>query len=139
MRYATGHRAQTRGRILEAAAGLFRARGYQSTGVDAIMASADLTAGAFYAHFASKEALLTEALDSAFQQSRKAWARIDRLRGAAWLRAFGSFYLSPEHRDHADGGCPMPALAPEVGRLGDESRSVFERHVRDLVDTVGRH
>src|SRR5262245_57495578 len=139
MRYAAGHKAQTRARILEAAAGLFRSGGYQSTGVDAVMAAADLTAGAFYAHFSSKEDLLAGALESAFEQSRSDWTRIDRLKGAAWLRAFASFYLSREHRDRADRGCPMPALAPEVGRLGDESRDVFERHVRDLVDTVDRH
>jgi TetR/AcrR family transcriptional repressor of nem operon len=140
MRYGAGHKAQTKSRILDAAAGLFRSRGYQATGVDAVMASADLTAGAFYAHFSSKEDLLAGALDNAFQQSRAGWpARIDRLSGAAWLRAFASFYLSREHRDHADRGCPMPALAQEVGRLGDESRQVFERHLRGLVDTVDKH
>ena len=58
MRYPADHKQRTGQRILNAASSLFRSRGYDATGIDAVMASADLTAGAFYAHFRSKEDLL---------------------------------------------------------------------------------
>jgi hypothetical protein len=49
MRYPADRKQQTSQRILNAASTLFRSRGYDATGIDAVMASADLTAGAFYA------------------------------------------------------------------------------------------
>jgi len=54
MRYAAGHKQQTNEKILRAAGRLFRQRGYAATGVDAVMASANLTPGGFYSHFRSK-------------------------------------------------------------------------------------
>jgi AcrR family transcriptional regulator len=49
---------QTREMILDAAARLFASRGYGQTSIDAVIAEAGLSKGAFYHHFASKEALL---------------------------------------------------------------------------------
>jgi len=43
MRYKPGHKQATRDRIIAAAGRLFRERGYEATGVDAIMAEAGLT------------------------------------------------------------------------------------------------
>jgi AcrR family transcriptional regulator len=139
MRYPLDQKRRTRERILAAAAALFRRQGYSATGVDAVMASADLTAGAFYSHFRSKQALLATALDTAFRQSRRDWQNpLKGLRGRQWVRKFAAFYLSEGHRDAADVGCPMPALTPEISRSGEASRTVFERHLRDLIDTVAR-
>ena len=137
MRYPTGYKQQTNERILRAAGRLFRKQGYAATGVDAVMKSADLTAGAFYSHFRSKEDLLAEVLDSVFSESQNDRPEeLSKLRGHAWLRAFVSFYLSKEHRDVADRGCPMPALAAEVGRIGGKPRAVFEGHLRRVIDSI---
>lgn len=137
MRYPNDHKRKTRERIRSAAAAIFRRRGYAATGVDAVMASAKLTAGGFYAHFRSKRALLAEALDEAFKESRMGWPEaLKSLRGRPWIRQFASFYLSEAHRDDAGLGCPMPSLTPEVWRNGDASRKVFEQHLRRLVETV---
>jgi TetR/AcrR family transcriptional regulator, transcriptional repressor for nem operon len=140
MRYPADRKQRTSERILNAASGLFRSRGYEATGIDAVMASADLTAGAFYAHFRSKEDLLAKSLDSAFCQSGGGWSkRLASLRGRDWVRKFASFYLSRKHRDHPEQGCPMPALTPEIGRIGGPSREIFEQHLRGLIDLVGKH
>jgi|SRR5271166_6458204 len=140
MRYPAEQKQRTGARILNAASSLFRSRGYDATGIDAIMASADLTAGAFYSHFRSKEDLLAQSLESAFCQSGNAWSkRLSNLRGSDWVRKFASAYLSKAHRDNPQQGCPMPALASEIGRLGGPSRDVFEQRLRGLIDTVGEH
>jgi TetR/AcrR family transcriptional repressor of nem operon len=137
MRYPAAHKQQAYDRILRAAGNLFRRRGYMATGIDSVMASANLTAGAFYAHFRSKQDLLAKALDAAFCESRGAWSsQLETLRGRSWVRKFVSFYLSSEHRDMPEAGCPMPALAPEIWRIGGMPRSVFQRNLRDLVVTV---
>jgi len=58
MRYKENQKDTTRQKIIEVAARLFKVNGTDATGVAAIMTEAGLTNGAFYAHFASKEALL---------------------------------------------------------------------------------
>jgi TetR/AcrR family transcriptional regulator, transcriptional repressor for nem operon len=139
MRYPTDQKQQTSQRILTAASNLFRNRGYEATGIDAVMASAGLTAGAFYAHFRSKEDLLAKSLDCAFCKSGKSWAsRLANVKGPGWVRRFAGAYLSKAHRDNPELGCPMPALAPEIGRIGGASREVFEQYLRGLIAIVGR-
>jgi TetR/AcrR family transcriptional repressor of nem operon len=137
VRYPPGHREQTRARILRAAADLFRARGIAATGVDRVMARAGLTAGAFYAHFRSKDALVASAVDAAAAASRERWyGRFDELRGEAWARAFVETYLSEGHRDDRSGGCILPSLGAEVGHAGRPVRQRFEQRLRGMLDFV---
>jgi len=139
MRYAAGHKQHTSEKILRAAGRLFRKQGYAATGVDAIMASANLTSGGFYSHFRSKEDLLAETLDAVFREAGQDRPKpLNELKGRAWLRAFVSFYLSSDHRDAPDRGCPMAALAVEVARIGGKPRAVFEQHLRKVIDTVAQ-
>ena len=55
----------THERIVAAAARAIRRSGYAGTSVADIMKEAGLTHGGFYAHFASREAMLAEAADRA--------------------------------------------------------------------------
>lgn len=50
-------RGNARTRLLEAARDLIRAKGYAATTVDELCRAADVTKGAFFHHFASKDAL----------------------------------------------------------------------------------
>ncbi|MFC4116793.1 TetR/AcrR family transcriptional regulator [Nonomuraea zeae] len=54
--------AETRDRLLQAAADVFAARGYDGTRVSDIAATAGVSNGALYAHFGSKAELLVAAL-----------------------------------------------------------------------------
>ena len=56
-------RAETRQRLLAAAASLFAERGVDGASVDAIAAQAERTSGAVYDHFANKDGLLFAVLD----------------------------------------------------------------------------
>lgn len=58
-------KARTRQRILAEAQRLFRERGYAATSLEQISAAADVTKGAIYGHFASKEDLLLSAVEAA--------------------------------------------------------------------------
>jgi len=56
-------RAETRARLLEAAADLFVQRGIEGSSIDAIAEAADRTSGAVYDHFGGKEGLLFALLE----------------------------------------------------------------------------
>ena len=56
-------KADTRARLLDAAATLFAARGIDAVSVDAVADAADRTSGAVYDHFGSKQGLLLALLD----------------------------------------------------------------------------
>src|SRR5260370_22381425 len=112
MRYAPEHNEATRERILDAASRLFREHGVAAVGLAKIMAEADLTVRTFYTHFDSKEPLLRETLLRTLQDRHDALEQA--LRGGDLEMAVRA-YLSPEHRDAPGTGCPVAALAAELG------------------------
>lgn len=59
-------KAETRASLLEAAAEVFAARGFQAASVDQVAEAAGFTKGAVYAHFESKEDLFLAVLDERF-------------------------------------------------------------------------
>ena len=116
---APGKKQLTHERIVDAAARAIRRAGFDGVGVAEVMKEAGLTHGGFYAHFASRDALICEALERAGQDGteRVAQGRASRqARGASPLRAFVEQYLSEQHLAAAEQGCPVAALASEMPR-----------------------
>lgn len=137
MRYPPSRKHESRERILSAAADLFRRRGLDATGVDAVMAAAGLTAGGFYAHFRSKDALIAAAVGKAGEKAHARWiVPFDGLRGRAWSRAFLASYLSEAHRDDRESGCTLPSLSADVARSNVSARRTVEARLRGLFALV---
>ena len=61
MRKSKEEAAETRRRIVTAAAGEFREHGIVATGLSDLMQAAGLTHGGFYKHFESKDQVVAEA------------------------------------------------------------------------------
>src|SRR5438874_6348702 len=116
MRYEPQHKSQTRDRIVRNAARKLRAEGLSGPGVASVMKASGLTVGGFYKHFRSKDELLADAIAQAFSDSEKVYSSLQNLPREDRWREFVRLYLSPEHCDHPDSGCPVAALAPELGR-----------------------
>lgn len=131
-------KAHTHARIVDTASRLFRRDGYAGTGVDRLMEAVGLTRGGFYAHFRDKAALLSEALDHAFEQSRQNLleGKLAELSGAEWVQAATERYLDPRHRRHPDSGCAIPALGAEIARAPARVRRRFSVNVVGLVDAM---
>ncbi len=140
MRYSADRKEKTREKILRAAGRVFRREGFHGAGVDTVMAEAGLTAGGFYAHFESKQALLAEALAHAAKEvgGRGAEAT-DGLSGREWIAAFVMHYLSLDHWREVEEGCPLAALVSEVARADESVKRSFEATVRELVNEVASH
>src|SRR6058998_107126 len=105
----------THERIVNVASRAIRRSGYDGTGVADIMKEAGLTHGGFYAHFKSREEMLAEAADHAGAESV---AMATRVAAAAptgeALYAMLHFYLSKEHIEGRENGCPIAALGSEM-------------------------
>ncbi|MEZ4329164.1 MAG: TetR/AcrR family transcriptional regulator [Polyangiales bacterium] len=133
MRWKDGQKDETRAAIVAAAAELFRERGFGSTSVADVMARAGRTVGGFYAHFASKEELLTAVLDASFGSLERTLLRgLERTDGAEFVQMVTRRYLSPAHRDNPAHGCPLPALALEVARLGTAPQAALEEYLKQV-------
>jgi TetR/AcrR family transcriptional regulator, transcriptional repressor for nem operon len=117
MRYQPEHKAEIHQKIVKDASRRVRAEGLNGAAVTAVMRDSGLTHGGFYKHFRSKDDLLIESLSEAFREIADRLGHVgDRSQpGTAW-KAIVKAYLSPEHCDHADCGCPLAALAPELAR-----------------------
>jgi TetR/AcrR family transcriptional repressor of nem operon len=136
MRYDAEHKQRTRERLLAEAAKALRAEGPHRLGVAEVMAKAGLTHGGFYAHFASKDALVAETIGQMFEE---AGARTVRKLGegrppAEALRSYVDFYLSPAHRDRRTSGCPLPFLSADAPRLPEAARTRFAEGVGHLTE-----
>jgi TetR/AcrR family transcriptional regulator, transcriptional repressor for nem operon len=123
MRYRPEHKVETHRKIVKDASGRVRAEGLNGAAVATVMRDTGLTHGGFYKHFESKDELLMESLSEAFRDI------IDTLTvgaeqsppGEAW-KTIVKTYLSLEYCDHAERGCPMSALAPELARVDRKRR-----------------
>jgi len=95
-------RDATRARLITHALRLFGERGYASTAVSAIAASAGVSQGLLYHYFPGKTELVVAIFEDSMRDVRASWARADaepnpRLRLTALLSAIG--VLIREHRD----------------------------------------
>ena len=124
MRYRPEHKAEIHQKIVNDASRRVRAEGLTGAAVSAVMRDAGLTHGGFYKHFGSKDELLLASLSGAFREMAEylAHAAEESPPGTAWKRVVKA-YLSPEHCDHPECGCPLAALAPELARA-DETMKV---------------
>jgi TetR/AcrR family transcriptional regulator, transcriptional repressor for nem operon len=118
---------RTRRSAVEAASQLFRERGIESVSVGDVMATLGMTAGGFYRHFESKQALAAEACAAAFAAS--ALAQEPAGSAEAMLRR----YLSKAHRDAPAAGCPLPALASDMARQPAAVRHAYTEGVRNAL------
>ncbi|MBI3368991.1 MAG: TetR/AcrR family transcriptional regulator [Burkholderiales bacterium] len=129
----------THQRIVGVAARAIRRSGFDGVGVADVMKEAGLTHGGFYAHFASREAMLAEAMvqagrDSADNLSHGAEAR--QARGVSALRALIEGYLSDGHLSRIESGCAVAALLSEMPRQSVALRDAAAARVLALVEAV---
>ena len=139
LRAAPVPRADNRVRlVLDAAARLFREKGYASTSMRDIAAASGMLPGSLYYHFPSKEALLvavygegvghiTQAVESALARKGDPWERLERA-CTAHLEALlsGSDYAQVVIRVRPD---DVPEVATELTALRDGYERTFAQAI----------
>jgi TetR/AcrR family transcriptional repressor of nem operon len=130
MRKSREEAAETRRRIVKAAAREFREKGIVATGLADLMKAAGLTHGGFYKHFDSKDQLVAEATAAALD------TLLEGLAAHPTIDAAVAAYLSTRHRDNPSSGCPLAALGGELARFDKKAREAATAGFVRLVDIL---
>ncbi|NUP06257.1 MAG: TetR/AcrR family transcriptional regulator [Polyangiaceae bacterium] len=133
MRVSREQVAENRRKILDEAARLFRERGFEGVGVDAVMKAAGLTHGAFYGYFTSKEDLVAQACEHALAATDATWRESSDARSVLATR-----YLSKEHVRDRGGGCVFAALGSDVPRQKEDTRKTVTDAFRERVEALAK-
>ncbi len=139
-RATTRSKEATHERILDAASRAIRRSGYDGTSVADIMKEAGLTHGGFYAHFASRDAMLAEV---AHRAGAGTIAASERIAATAppeeALQRVMAAYLSKDHVKNVESGCPIAALGSEMPRQASEVKRAATLRIKEMIDVVARY
>src|SRR5258705_6931309 len=139
MRYDDNHKERTRARVLAEAAAAIRGKGVERVGVAEVMAGAGLTHGGFYAHFKSKDDLLTEAISYMFDDAYASFLRSAGGRSPAdALSNYIDAYLASSHRDDRAHSCPLAALSGDLPNMPALARARFADGTERLVAALAK-
>ena len=119
---------RTRERLLQAAFREVSRSGFQSAGIDTILAATNVTKGALYYHFESKEALGYAIVDEIVAKfTRDRWLRPLLNDGQAIDILIGIVRRIPSRPQDVRVSCPLLNLAQEMSSLDEQFRKRLER------------
>ena len=136
MGYSKAQKTRTHKRIVSIASKRFREKGLAGFGIAELMKEAGLTVGGFYKHFDSRDDLVAEAVNSAFGGWKR---RVDAAKSGGPSVSLGKLideYLNETHRDNPGSGCAFSALAPEIARGDNRTRSLTSEQVRSDIQLI---
>jgi TetR/AcrR family transcriptional repressor of nem operon len=120
----------TRQRLLQAAFREVYRYGFQSAGIDAILAATNVTKGALYYHFESKEALGHAIIEEIIAEITKdRWLRpLQQSKDKNPIDALiGIVQAIPARPRDVKRGCPLVNLTQEMSQLDEQFRKRLER------------
>jgi TetR/AcrR family transcriptional repressor of nem operon len=138
MGHSQTDKAETHKRIVKIAAKRLRENGLAGVGIAELMKEAGLTVGGFYKHFDSRDALVIEALGSAFGGWKR---RVDAAASGGTPLSYESLiddYLNEAHRDNPGTGCAFGALAGDLGRSDKRTRALASEQIRNYIQLLAR-
>lgn len=135
MSYSPQHKEQSRQRILQAAAVLFCSKGFDRVTLNQIMKQANMTHGAFYAHFSGKSSLYEAALK--FATAKDFWARTQKHTETkdTHLKALITRYLSWSRPDPRVPS-PLEFLVTDAAHQEEKVRQAYQACFNSLVDRL---
>jgi len=132
MPWPTEQKQRTRERIIESAVKLFSAQGFDNVAITDVMKDAQLTNGAFYAHFKSKQELYRKAITSAIKNSALAQ---DQEVDVSKLLAD---YLDINHVQQKTAPCPLAFLATDVATREKEVQIAYTDVYNNFINILNK-
>lgn len=140
MPYSKDHKHESRIRILESAFALFTQKGFEVTTIDEVMAGANMTRGAFYAHFPSKSQLYQAALVHAAEKTRIRYSKPEKTTEKSWMKVLLRGYLHEDHiQQKNENSCPLAFLVTDVAIREGSVRSAYTDAFRNMTQLIGRY
>ena len=128
---------RTRERLLQAAFREVQKSGFQSASIDAILAATNVTKGALYYHFESKEALGYAVVEEKIAQlTRDRWLRPMLSEGEVIDVLIGVVRRIPARPQDVRTGCPLLNLAQEMSQLDEQFRKRLAKIFLDWQEGV---
>jgi len=124
---------QTHVKLVDVAAQRLREGGLARLSIADLMAEAGLSHGGFYKHFASRDVLVTEAVEAALANGASL------VEPGSTKRSFEDLmrsYPGVAHRDDRGVGCAVPALLTEAEHAPAAARAPYTRQVEDNLATL---
>jgi TetR/AcrR family transcriptional regulator, transcriptional repressor for nem operon len=121
---------RTRRRLLQAAFREVYRYGFQSAGIDTILSATNVTKGALYHHFESKEALGHAIVEEIVAElTRDRWIRrLQRSKDKDPIDALiDTVRAIPSRPKDVKGGCPLVNLTQEMSQIDEQFRKRLER------------
>lgn len=124
-----GRKVTVRDKILETAATLFYNQGYVQTGINQIVAEADIAIGSLYKHFKSKNDLLYSYLE---QEDIRFFTTVEeklaqKKAPREKLIAYIDFRIDQQKSGNCT-GCHFIKINAEIGRTDDEVQQLVQKH-----------
>ena len=136
MAHRAGKKEESRAKILTSAGRGFRSRGFGGSGIDGLAKDADVTSGAFYAHFKSKAAAFREAVVVGLEDLRRGIGQARQQMGSNWREWFIDFYVGERRTCHLADSCALQSLSGEVARADEETRDAYEKELCSIIEAV---
>ena len=137
MAWGKQHKEKTRQKILDCAAPRFMHEGFDAVSIDAIMADAELTRGAFYAHFSSKKQLYAEAIKTAGMTSMEGLQQ--QADPEDMLHSLIAGYLSRKHCLNELPSCPLALLITDINHRDEVVRNAYTRTLQGFIGKIETH
>jgi len=128
MPWSDEHKIQSREKILDSAADLFTAKGFDGVSIDTIMTSSGLTRGAFYAHFSSKSDIYNQSVLHSIQRT-KCFIEQKNPRLALDL---AREYLRIGTPESDLNYCPLAFLVSDINQRDENVKSTYTRAVKQF-------
>ncbi|PST83691.1 TetR/AcrR family transcriptional regulator [Pedobacter yulinensis] len=124
-------------RILQTASRLFYQQGYNSTGINQIVAEAEIAIGSLYKHYRSKEELLIRYLEleeTAFFKGLAEYLEAVQSPGEKLMKLI-DYRIALQQRS-GFAGCPFIKINAEGGRLNKQVAELVTRHKQQQKTTI---
>jgi len=138
MPYSAEHKQQTREKILQSAIESFSRQGFENTSIDEVMANAEMTRGAFYAHFSSKSELYQQAILTGAMNSKLVKQKPEDIDDQQWVQQLVKGYLSIDHVKQKSGACPLAFLVTDVAVSEPEVRHTYTQVFQNMNKRITR-
>jgi AcrR family transcriptional regulator len=138
MRYRAGHKEEARACMIAAAGRGFRRRGFGGIGVDGLAKEAEVTSGAFYGHFPSKDAAFREVVIAGLEQLRAGVLAMQAAHQQNWIEAFIDFYIGQKRTCELAESCALQSLSAEVTRAAPDIKKAYEAEMQKVVEAVAK-